>query len=97
MNRKKPAGELRAGGDRNHRDKLNRHRVGQGGENVARRKDTPIEVHAYVTVNGETVDVDTLSPEMRRRLATELQLKYLNAMFRGQAVFYAAGDEPHHT
>lgn len=64
---------------------------------MARRKDTPIEVHAYVTVNGETVDVDTLSPEMRRRLATELQLKYLNAMFRGQAVFYAAGDEPHHT
>lgn len=57
---------------------------------MARRAREPIEVHAYVTVNGQEVDVDTLSPEMRRKLATELKLRYLNTLFRGKAVFWAA-------
>ena len=57
---------------------------------MARRKQEPIKVRAFVTINGESVDVDTLSPEMRREVATQLKLKWMNAMFRGQAVFTVA-------
>ena len=57
---------------------------------MARRADKPIEVKAFVTINGERVDVDTLSPEMRKKLATQLKLTWMNAMFRGKAVFYEA-------
>ena len=66
------------------------HRLSQGGENVARRKQEPIKVRAFVSVNGEYVDVDTLSPEMKQKLATQLMLKWMNAMFRGKAVFTVA-------
>ena len=54
---------------------------------MAKRNQEPIQVRAFVTVGDREVDVDTLSPEMRRRLATELKLKYMNTLFRGQAVF----------
>lgn len=57
---------------------------------MARRKQEPIKVRAFVSVNGEYVDVDTLSPEMKQKLATQLMLKWMNAMFRGQAVFTVA-------
>ena len=60
---------------------------------MARCADKPIEVKAYVTVGGQEVDVDTLSPEMRRELGTQLSLRWFNAMFRGQAVFTAAGGQ----
>ncbi|MCQ2439452.1 MAG: hypothetical protein MJ074_06795 [Oscillospiraceae bacterium] len=56
---------------------------------MAKRNREPIKVVAYVTINGEEVDVDTLSPEMRQKVATQLKLKWMNAMFRGQAVFWA--------
>ena len=59
---------------------------------MAKRHNEPIRVRAFVTVNGETVDVDTLSPEMRKEVGTQLMLKYMNAMFRGQAVFSVAND-----
>lgn len=57
---------------------------------MAKRNQEPIRVRAFVTVGDREVDVDTLSPEMRRELATALKLKYMNALFRGQAVFTAA-------
>lgn len=57
---------------------------------MARRAREPIEVHSWVTVNGQEVEVSSLSPEMRRKVATELKLRYLNTLFRGEAVFWAA-------
>jgi len=57
---------------------------------VAKRQQEPIQVRSFVTVNGESVEVASLSPEMRREVATQLKLRFLNAMFRGQAVFSVA-------
>ena len=54
---------------------------------MARQQDRPIEVRAFVTIDGKSVDVDTLGPEMRQEVATQLKMKYLNALFRGTAVF----------
>ena len=48
----------------------------------------PITVKAYVKVNGVETDVDTLSPEQRRRLATMINVTLLNVRFAGQAHFY---------
>ena len=39
---------------------------------MARKKNEPIQVRSFVTINGEYVEVDTLSPEMRRKVATQL-------------------------
>lgn len=60
---------------------------------TARKKNEPIQVRSFVTINGEYVEVDTLSPEMRRKVATQLKLKWMNAMFRGKAVFTVADEE----
>lgn len=54
---------------------------------MAKRNREPIKVRAWVTVNGEEVDIDTLSPEMRNQVGAQLKVTWLNAMFRGQAVF----------
>ena len=54
---------------------------------MAKRNQEPIRVRAFVTIDGQEVDVDTLSPEMRQEVATALKVKYLNALFRGTAVF----------
>lgn len=54
---------------------------------MAKRNKEPIRVRAFVTINGEEVDVDTLSPEMRKEVGTQLMLRYMNTMFRGKAVF----------
>lgn len=65
---------------------------------MAKRNSEPIRVRAFVTVNGKEVDVDTLSPEMRKELGTQLMLKYMNTMFRGRAVFSVykgEGEEDH--
>lgn len=58
---------------------------------MAKRQQEPIRVRAFVTVGDRQVDVDTLSPEMRQELATQLKLKYMNALFYGQAVFTVCG------
>lgn len=60
---------------------------------MAKRNREPIKVRSFVSVNGEYVDVDTLSPEMRREVATQLKLKWMNAMFRGKAVFSVAEEQ----
>lgn len=54
---------------------------------MAKRIREPIRVEAYVTVNGEEVNVDTLTQEQKQQLATWLKKTYLNELFRGQAVF----------
>ena len=58
---------------------------------MARKQDRQIEVRAFVTIDGKPVDVDTLGPEMRQEVATQLKLKWMNAMFYGKAVFYPQG------
>ena len=61
---------------------------------MARRKREPIIVKAFVkTADSGEVDVDTLTPEQKREFATQMKITYLNALFRGQAVFYRAGEE----
>lgn len=58
---------------------------------MAKRQREPIIVKAYVkTADGGEVDVDTLTPEQKREFATQMKITYLNALFRGQAVFYRA-------
>lgn len=61
---------------------------------MARKKREPIIVKAYAkTKDGGEVDVDTLDPEQKEELATWLKITYLNALFRGQAVFRLADEE----
>lgn len=58
---------------------------------MAKRQREPIIVKAYVkTADGGEVDVDTLTPEQKRAFATQMKITYLNALFRGQAVFRRA-------
>lgn len=47
----------------------------------------PIRVEAFVTVNGQKVNIDTLSQEKRSEIGAVLKVTYLNALFRGKAVF----------
>lgn len=57
------------------------------------KKCEPIIVKAYVkTADGGEVDVDTLTPEQKREFATQMKITYLNALFRGQAVFRRADE-----
>ena len=57
------------------------------------KKREPIIVKAYVTTaDGGEVDVDTLTSEQKREFATQMKITYLNALFRGQAVFRRAGE-----
>lgn len=44
---------------------------------------------AYIRVNGELVDVDTLNSEQRNYLGAKIQESILNTMHRGEAEFTA--------
>ena len=58
---------------------------------MAKKQREPIIVKAYVkTADGGEVDVYTLTPEQKRAFATQMKITYLNALFRGQAVFRRA-------
>lgn len=61
---------------------------------MAKKERPPITVKAYVKVNGVETDVDTLSPEQRRRLATMINVTLLNVRFAGQAHFYPVEEKP---
>lgn len=52
------------------------------------KKQEPIRTRSFVYVNNEPVLVDSLSPEMKRRVSAELQLRLLNAFFAGEAEFF---------
>jgi hypothetical protein len=54
------------------------------------KKEQKITVRAWVHVGDQLVNVDTLSPEMKQRLATELNLSLMNALYAGRAVFTVA-------
>lgn len=56
---------------------------------MAKRNQEPIRVEAFVKIGGEEVNIDTLSPEMRKKVGTQLALTYFNELWRGQAVFHA--------
>ena len=48
-----------------------------------------IKTVSYVHVGDRLVCTDELTQEQRVRLATKLKVEWMNAMFRGQAEFYA--------
>ena len=54
---------------------------------------TEIRTRAWVRVGNESVDVDTLSPEMRQALAEKLALTYFNTLYAGRAVFSPREDK----
>jgi len=56
---------------------------------MAQRNSEPIRVEAFVKINGEEVSLDSLNPEVRNEIGAKLKVAWLNAMFRGQAVFHA--------
>lgn len=56
---------------------------------MAKRNQEPIRVEAFVKIGGREVNIDTLSPEMRKKVGTQLALTYFNELWRGQAVFRA--------
>lgn len=52
-----------------------------------------IKVISYVhTKDGGLAEVDSLSAEDKKRVATELKLRYMNALYRGKATFSVAGE-----
>lgn len=55
---------------------------------MARKEREPIRVEAYVTVDGQEVNIDTLPREKRDEIGAKLKVTYLNALFKGQAVFF---------
>ncbi len=55
---------------------------------MVKRQREPIRVEAFVTVNGQDVNIDTLSKEKRSEIGAVLKVTYLNALFRGKAVFH---------
>lgn len=57
------------------------------------KKQRKITVKAFVHVGNELVDVDTLPPEKKVELATQLKVNWLNGMFAGKAVFRPAQRE----
>lgn len=54
---------------------------------MAKRQREPIRVEAFVTVDGQEVNIDTLPKEKRSEIGAALKVTYLNALFRGKAVF----------
>lgn len=56
------------------------------------REKPKIKTSSFVPVNGEMVELCTMPLEFRRAWATEAKKRYMNAMFRGRAVFWAEGE-----
>ena len=54
---------------------------------MAKRNQAPIQTEAFVTMDGQELNIDTLPKEQRDAVGTALRVTYLNAMLRGQAVF----------
>lgn len=57
-----------------------------------------IRTESYIRVNGEPVRFDNLPDDLKRRAATQIKADYLNALYRGKAVFtpentYEGGQE----
>lgn len=57
-------------------------------------KASDITVESYVHVGDKLVNVDELPPDLKVRFATELSITYLNALYKGKAKFFVAGENP---
>ena len=55
-------------------------------------KKIEIRTVSYVHVGDKLVCTDDLTQDQKCRLATELKVEWMNALFHGQAEFYAAGE-----
>lgn len=51
-----------------------------------------IRTRAFVHKGGELVDVDTLSPEDRQEVGTQIALGWFNALYAGKAEFRRTSD-----
>lgn len=51
------------------------------------RKQVEIRTESYIRVGGEPVRFDNLPDDLKRRAATQIKADYLNALYRGKAVF----------
>ncbi len=56
-------------------------------------KKIEIRTASYVHVGDKLVCTDDLTQDQKCKLATELKVEWMNALFRGQAEFYAAGEK----
>lgn len=54
------------------------------------REKPKIKTRTWVRVDGELVEVKTLSLEMRQRVATALALEFNNTLFAGRLTFSVA-------
>lgn len=57
------------------------------------KKGQKITVKSYVHYHGELVEFKDLPPDVKERAATELAVRYFNALFAGKATFYPAGEK----
>ena len=53
-------------------------------------KDMKITVRTWVHKDGELTEVCELSPDEQKEVATQLKLKWLNALYAGKAKFEKA-------
>lgn len=57
------------------------------------KRNTEIHTVSYIRMNGKLVRFDSLPDDIKRKAATELKIRYLNELYRGQAVFEEAKEE----
>ena len=55
-----------------------------------KRQQIEIRTESYIRVGGEPVRFDALPDDLKRQAATRIKADYLNALYRGKAVFTPA-------
>jgi len=58
---------------------------------MGKKEREPIQVEAFVTINGTETNMDTLPQERRREVGAALKAAWLNALFDGKASFRTEG------
>lgn len=56
------------------------------------RKKQQIRTESYVHVGDQLVRFEDLPPDLKKKASTELLLRYLNELFRGEARFFVEED-----
>lgn len=60
---------------------------------MSRKPTEPINVQAFVYINGKEVNLDDLSYAERQEIGTQLKIAFLNSFFAGRAKFTAKREE----
>ena len=56
-------------------------------------KTMKLTVRSWVHQGDELIRFDSLPPDVRRAIATELKCKYLNALFAGKVTFHPSEEK----